>query len=71
MPKIPFDYIAPEASRLIKKMTLAKDFEEIDRCWDTYRALVEGAGWTLGEFEAEELRRINQDWDDTKPPIRN
>ena len=46
---------------------MAKTDAEIQYWWDLYVALLEGAGWTVLEFEQEEGKRIDKSWDPDKP----
>ncbi len=69
MSRIPYDRIAPEASKIITKMTLAQDLKTISYWWDVYVSLLEGAGWDPISFDKETQKRIDEGWEETRPPI--
>ena len=69
--KIPYDYLAPEANKLIQKMVLAQDLKSIAYWWDVYVSLLESAGWDPESFDNETIRRIDEGWDETKPIVWN
>jgi hypothetical protein len=71
MPKIPYERIAPEANKLIMKMTAAPDLETADYYWDAYVSLLEAAGWDTASFDRESAKRVEEGWDDTKPIVWN
>jgi hypothetical protein len=69
-PKIPYERIAPEANKLFQKMTEAKNMDEADRLYDLYVALLESAGYSPTSFDQEQLKRVDQDWDDPKETVK-
>jgi hypothetical protein len=71
MPKIPYERLAPEANKLIQKMTLARDLQTISYWWDIYVSLLEAAGWDPISFDRETVRRVDEGWDDSKPIVWN
>lgn len=71
MPKVPYELLAPEANKLILKMTLAKDLKTISYWWDVYVSLLANSGWDPISFEQEEARRTDAGWDDSKPIVWN
>lgn len=71
MVKVPYELLAPEADKLIQKMTLAQDLKTASYWWDAYVSLLENSGWDPVSFDRETLKRVNEDWDDTKPIIWN
>ena len=71
MPKIPYERLAPEANKLIQKMTLARDLQTISYWWDIYVSLLEAAGWDPISFDRETVKRVDEGWDDTKPIVWN
>ncbi len=71
MPKVPYELLAPEANKIIVKMTLAKDLKTISYWWDVYVSLLANAGWDPISYEKEEARRTDAGWDDSKPIVWN
>lgn len=71
MIRVPYDQIAIEATKFIENMALANDIEIIDRWWKMYVDLLEASGWDIISYNQEMLKRINEDWDEIKPIIRN
>lgn len=71
MPKIPYERLAPEANKLIQKMTLAKDLQTISYWWDIYVSLLEAAGWDPMSFDRETIKRVDEGWDSNKPIVWN
>lgn len=62
MPKVPYESLVFRANLFIQKMTLANDLLTINYWWNVYVSLLENSGWTILEFEKEELKRIDQSW---------
>lgn len=71
MPKIPYERIAPEANRLYDKMTTARDIQTLKFWYDAYISVLEAAGWDAISFDKETQRRVDEGWEETKPPIWN
>lgn len=69
MPRFPYERIAPEADKLIQKMTLATDLKTVNYWWDVYVSFLEGAGWDPISFDRETEKRIDEGWEDPKPPV--
>jgi hypothetical protein len=65
MPRVPYDRLAPEANKVIEKMTLAKDLKTISYYWDIYVSLLAGSGWDPVSFDQETAKRIDEGWDET------
>ena len=70
MSRIPYEVIAPIANKLVEKAVSSSDLEEVNKYWDEYNAVLEGAGWSAAEFDAVQLSKIDKDWDE-KPIIKN
>jgi hypothetical protein len=66
MPKIHYDLLAPEANKLIIKMSLATDQATAEYWWDEYVSLLKISGWSVEEFDLELIKRIDQNWIDKK-----
>jgi hypothetical protein len=71
MPKIPYERLAPEANKLFMKVTTAPDLETARYWYEVYESLLEAAGWDSASFDKETQRRVDEGWEDTKPPIWN
>lgn len=71
MARIPYERIAPEANRLFLKMTEARTIKELRFWYDAYVGVLRAAGWDANTFDAETQKRVDEDWDETKPPILN
>lgn len=71
MNKVPYERLAPEANKLIQKMTIARDLRTISYWWDIYVSLLEAAGWDPISFDQEMIKRIDAGWEDLDPTIWN
>lgn len=71
MPQIPYERIAPEANRLYEKMTTARTIKELRFWYDAYVSVLQAAGWDAVSFDKETQRRVDEGWDEGKPPIWN
>jgi hypothetical protein len=71
MPRIPYEQIAPEANKLFIKMTSADDLKALRYWWEAYVSLLQAAGWDPVSFDQETARRVDEGWEDLKPPIWN
>jgi hypothetical protein len=71
MAKIPYERIAPEANRLYEKMVVARDIQELKFWYDAYVSVLQAAGWDPVSFDKETQRRVDEGWDEGKPPIWN
>jgi hypothetical protein len=71
MPKVPYERLAPEANKLIEKMTAARDLKTISYWYDIYVSLLEAAGWDPISFDREAIKRIDEGWEDPDPTIWN
>lgn len=71
MPKVPYERLAPEANKLIQKMTVARDLKAISYWWDLYVSLLESAGWDPMSFDQEMAKRVDADWDEPDLTIWN
>lgn len=71
MPRIPYERIAPVANDLYDKMTAAPDIKTLRHWYDAYVSLLAAAGWDPISFDKETQKRVDEGWEDTKPPIWN
>jgi len=71
MPKVPYERLAPEANKLIEKMTTARDLKTISYWWDIYVSLLEASGWDPMSFDRESEKRVDAGWDDPDPTVWN
>lgn len=73
MSKIPYEHVMLEANKLIEKMALSSDWQDITYWWDAYVAFLEKAGWDPISFDKETAKRVDEGWDESKPitPIWN
>lgn len=71
MPRIPYERIAPVANDLFTKMTTAPDIKTLRHWYDAYVSLLEASGWDPVSFDKETQKRVDEGWEDTKPPIWN
>ena len=70
MAKIPYEQIAPEVDRLVINMVKAKDFQEVNYWVDVFNLYLEATGWDERSFEKEQLKRIDEGWDDEESSLR-
>jgi len=70
MAKIPYEQIAPEVDRLVIKMVKSKDFQEVNYWVDVFNLYLEATGWDERSFEKEQLKRIDEGWDDEESSLR-
>ena len=66
MAKLPYEQIAEQADKLFTRMTQATDLDTMKRYYEDYVSFLASAGWTPSEFDQEELKRVNEGWDDKK-----
>ncbi len=71
MPRIPYERIAPVANDLFDKMATATDMQTLRHWYDAYVSVLEAAGWDPVSFDKETQKRIDEGWDNEKPPIWN
>lgn len=71
MPRIPYERLAPEANRLYEKMTTARTIQELKFWYDAYVSVLQAAGWDAISFDKETQKRVDEGWDEEKPPIWN
>jgi len=71
MTRVPYDQIVIDAAKYIENMAFANDNDTIDYWQKMYTDLLEASGWDKVSFEQEELKRIDEDWDNVKSIIRN
>lgn len=68
MAKLPYETIAPQAEQLIDKAVLAatsgKPTEEVVSLYMDYKNYLEACGWTMREYDQEQLSRIDTTWED-------
>ena len=65
--RIPYDLIAPIAEKYcdaIIKAFETDDYEAAKHNWTLYYALLKETGWDAKAFDAEMLKRIDQEWDE-------
>lgn len=63
MVRIPYEIVAPEAEKLFNRlldnfndMDLFEEYEEV------YVTFIQACGWTLQEYNEEQLKRIDGGW---------
>lgn len=71
MPRVPYERLAPEANKLIEKMTIAPDLKTISYWWDIYVCLLKESGWDPVSFDRETAKRVDEGWDDPNPTVWN
>lgn len=64
--KIAYELIIGEINKIIIKMTIATNLEEIAFWQEAYVSLLEASGWNVLEFENEMLKRVDEGWDESK-----
>jgi hypothetical protein len=65
MEKVAYDIVVIEAMRLLDKAVSAS-IEYQASYFQQYSNYLSSMGWTDAEFDAEMLKRIDQNWTDTK-----
>jgi hypothetical protein len=61
--KITFDIVSYYADIFCIKSAVAKTIQESSLYRDLYFAYIDSCGWSDKEFDAELLRRIDDNWD--------
>lgn len=61
--RIAYEIVAVEAEKLFNKVVSARNQEEVFQKYKDYTDYLEACGWSVSEFDAEMLKRINQDWE--------
>lgn len=69
MPRLPYDQIATEANKLYYRATSAPNMKLLKYWYEQYAAFLEAAGWNPLTFQDEELRRVDESWEDPKPKL--
>lgn len=62
MAKIPYEQVAIEANKLLDKAIGATTIKELKHWYEQFTKFLESVGWTAGEFQEEELRRLEPGW---------
>jgi hypothetical protein len=72
MARVPYEIVAIEVDRIMRKMVLASEWEQAYYYWDLCRGYIEACGWTNQEFDNETIRRVDKGWERFfKPRIWN
>jgi len=64
--RVDYEFIAPEAHKLLDRLLSVSDNDEAIRIYREYIDFLNMNGWTNDEFDAETLERVNKSWE-TKP----
>lgn len=64
MPRVPYDIVALEATKLTNKMLSATTPELLNKYYDLYIQYLEATGWDPVSFDKETLERVNKGWDE-------
>ena len=62
--KIQYELMLIESDKFAIKAAEAKTFKEICKCKDEYILYLNACGWNSSDFDAETLKRIDQNWTD-------
>jgi hypothetical protein len=65
--RIPYDLIAPLAEKYCDAIIQAfetNNYEGAEHNWTLYYSLLKETGWDTKTFDAEMLKRIDQDWEE-------
>jgi len=65
MDKVAYDLVVIEAMRLLGK-AVSSPIEYQTSSFQQYSNYLQSMGWTDAEFDAEMLKRIDQNWTDVK-----
>ena len=65
MDKVAYDLVVIEAMRLLDK-AVSSPIEHQTSSFQQYSNYLQSMGWTDAEFDAEMLKRIDQNWTDVK-----
>ena len=70
MARIPYDIVAIEANKIIKRFYVAKDLCEASNIYREYEQFLGACGWTDTEFDQATMKRVDESWDEStaKPP---
>ena len=63
MIKAPYDMVMLQADHLLELAIVAQDFQDRRTYLDQYYEFLNATGWTDYEYDAETLRRVDNDWD--------
>lgn len=61
--RIAYEMIVMEAERLFDKIAVARNQEEVFARYKDYTDYLQLVGWTPDEFDREQLKRIDKDWE--------
>ncbi|HEY5268050.1 MAG TPA: hypothetical protein VII94_02855 [Candidatus Saccharimonadales bacterium] len=71
MSKLPYEQIAPEAEKIMFKITQATSLDVVKELWETYTVLLEAAGWDPISFDREMIKRVDSNWEEPNKTIWN
>jgi hypothetical protein len=66
--RVPYEILAPQAELVYQKVLSARTQDEMAKHFQEYSDFIEACGWTLQEYDREQLRRVDEDWDTTPKP---
>lgn len=64
--RISYDVMAPQAEVLFQKVVAARTPEEMDARYKDYITYIEACGWTVQEYDNEQLKRVDMGWNEPK-----
>jgi hypothetical protein len=61
--RIAYEIVAVEAEKLFNKVVSARNQEEVFQKYKDYTDYLEACGWSVAEYDQEQLKRIDTDWE--------
>ena len=68
--KLPYEQISSEVDRLIIRMAKTNSFQELNELIQVFDLYLEATGWDSVSFEKEQLKRIDEGWDNEESSLR-
>lgn len=60
--RIPYPIMAFEAERILMKGLIGTE-DDLLEAYERYIEYIEACGWTIADFDAETLKRVDKNWD--------
>jgi hypothetical protein len=66
--RVPYEVLALQAEMIYQKVLSSKNSEEMAVYFKEYTDFIRACGWTVQEYDREQLKRVDEDWDNTPKP---
>lgn len=66
--RVPYEVMAPVAEKIFQGVVAAHSQEEMATHYEKYADFIQGCGWTVAEYDSEQLKQMEASWDTTPKP---